>query len=325
MQKVIGVLLIIGLSQSLWAQGRAYHYVAPRSPNSQTPQGASVSTAEGQLRQSEATKGTGNIQKLADKASKNQKMTMMISTAAAAYAGYQAYVNAVSCKKGNGGACVKAALWGAGAGLSAAQAMKMSKAKSVSDASYDGVTVDMDPSNPNNPANSSNGQDLSQDPNIQEAQRHLDKAKENGGVSVDLVKGTLIQDGKTVDLASAGPGDLGLSPAEMGQLSAMMTEAFNEAEKKVGAGVDKLDGDVFESDKGAASSSIADIDYVDQSLGNSGLSKDKKINRDPSQVAGLTKNYNGDPIGVAEENLFTLINRRYQIKAQNDAFILKKK
>ncbi|MCK6597176.1 MAG: hypothetical protein L6Q37_02330 [Bdellovibrionaceae bacterium] len=47
-------------------------------------------------------------------------------------------------------------------------------------------------------------------------------------------------------------------------------------------------------------------------------------NRNPassgSKVAGLTKNFNGERIGVAAENIFNMMTRRYKTKEKQDAF-----
>lgn len=44
------------------------------------------------------------------------------------------------------------------------------------------------------------------------------------------------------------------------------------------------------------------------------------LDRDPAQVAGMQKNYHGEPIGVAGDSIFKMMNRRYQVKDKQDAF-----
>lgn len=39
-------------------------------------------------------------------------------------------------------------------------------------------------------------------------------------------------------------------------------------------------------------------------------------------VAGLTSKYNGENIGVAADNIFTMVQRRYQLKNEQDSFII---
>lgn len=43
--------------------------------------------------------------------------------------------------------------------------------------------------------------------------------------------------------------------------------------------------------------------------------------RDPAQMAGLQKNYNGEPIGVAQDDIFLMMSRRYKLKDSQDTFL----
>lgn len=45
------------------------------------------------------------------------------------------------------------------------------------------------------------------------------------------------------------------------------------------------------------------------------------IDRDPAQVAGMQKNYNGEPIGVAGDSIFKMMNRRYKTKESQNNFL----
>lgn len=51
--------------------------------------------------------------------------------------------------------------------------------------------------------------------------------------------------------------------------------------------------------------------------GGSGLG----IDRDPSQVAGMQKNYNGEPIGVSADSIFKMMSRRYKTKENQNNFL----
>ncbi len=42
--------------------------------------------------------------------------------------------------------------------------------------------------------------------------------------------------------------------------------------------------------------------------------------RNPAQAKGLTKNFNGDPIGVASDSIFEMMSRRYHLKATQKTF-----
>lgn len=48
-----------------------------------------------------------------------------------------------------------------------------------------------------------------------------------------------------------------------------------------------------------------------------------RVARDPAavNVAGLTKNFNGDPIGVSADSIFQMMTRRYKLKEKQNSFI----
>ena len=45
------------------------------------------------------------------------------------------------------------------------------------------------------------------------------------------------------------------------------------------------------------------------------------IDRDPAQVAGMQKNYNGEPIGVSGDSIFRMMTRRYKVKENQSTFL----
>lgn len=45
------------------------------------------------------------------------------------------------------------------------------------------------------------------------------------------------------------------------------------------------------------------------------------IDRDPAQVAGMQKDYNGEPIGVAGDSIFKMMTRRYKVKEGQSSFL----
>ena len=55
--------------------------------------------------------------------------------------------------------------------------------------------------------------------------------------------------------------------------------------------------------------------------GTTGRSARKTATDASASVAGLSKNLNGEPIGVAGDNIFSMIKRRYQLKESQDSFI----
>jgi uncharacterized membrane protein YgcG len=55
--------------------------------------------------------------------------------------------------------------------------------------------------------------------------------------------------------------------------------------------------------------------------GSGGAGGGLGIDRDPSQVAGMQKNYNGEPIGVSADSIFKMMTRRYKTKENQNNFI----
>lgn len=74
---------------------------------------------------------------------------------------------------------------------------------------------------------------------------------------------------------------------------------------------------------GGGGSSVA---YVDEEYDpNAGLGVGAKgkgvgLARDPANLAGMQKNYNGEPIGVAADSIFLMMSRRYKVKDTQDSF-----
>ena len=140
------------------------------------------------------------------------------------------------------------------------------------------------------------------------------------GYTVDTKTGTLkYPDGHVVKASDVGNADAlsasGMSSSDIKGLQDKVKQALKEGAKQIGKGQDTSPGGFGDSTGGGGGSRSS------QATAAGGLGGG--INRDPAQVAGLTKDYNGDPIGVANENLFTLINRRYDFKAhQENIFLL---
>ncbi|MBC7370671.1 MAG: hypothetical protein H7326_03845 [Bdellovibrionaceae bacterium] len=45
------------------------------------------------------------------------------------------------------------------------------------------------------------------------------------------------------------------------------------------------------------------------------------IDRDPAQVAGMQKDFNGEPIGVSGDSIFRMMTRRYKVKESQSSFL----
>ena len=45
------------------------------------------------------------------------------------------------------------------------------------------------------------------------------------------------------------------------------------------------------------------------------------LDRNPAQVAGMSKSFNGESIGVAKDSLFDMVDRRYELLKKDDKFL----
>lgn len=70
---------------------------------------------------------------------------------------------------------------------------------------------------------------------------------------------------------------------------------------------------------GGSSADSASGAYAGYGAGGSGAKLG--IDRDPAQVAGMQKNYNGEPIGVAGDSIFKMMTRRYKVKESQSTFL----
>jgi hypothetical protein len=142
------------------------------------------------------------------------------------------------------------------------------------------------------------------------------------GYKVDPLTGVVTTpDGKHIspaDLSSpAAMAAAGFTPSQISAMTAAQNQikaAVNAATKGADANTD-LFGDGGSGGKGGGGSVVAGV-------GVPGAGKPKSaINRNPSQVAGLTRNYNGEPIGVGSDSLFDMIDRRYQLHDSQGGFL----
>ncbi len=145
-----------------------------------------------------------------------------------------------------------------------------------------------------------------------------------GGVKADFTKGTVTVGDKTYpasDFSSAASMQAaGFNPD---QVAAVM-DAAAKAEKKIAAKMGAATAtNGFDEGGGGGGSGIT---YVDEApagavavAGASGLGDPPE--RGPAGVAGMTKDFNGEPIGVAGDSIFEMMNRRYILKDKQNAFI----
>ncbi len=158
-------------------------------------------------------------------------------------------------------------------------------------------------------------------PNIQSV---IDKMNADG-YKVDLTNGTFTTpDGKSISLKDASNGSkveakLGLPAGTY----AKGMEMVNEVYKKNGFGDANAMAD---SIGGGGINSVGDNQNEGyDGSGGKGNRKDANASgeRAPASalVAGLTTKYNGENIGVAADDIFSMVSRRYSLKTLQDSFI----
>ena len=141
------------------------------------------------------------------------------------------------------------------------------------------------------------------------------------------------KDGKTYSAKDFASEDAmraaGLSAADAKTLAGMLKgnalaaagtdlEKLNEADKLKNSGLNSGLASGF----GSGSDSNSKTGEMND-LGNGGKlgNKDDFKNRKPAATTGLVKNFNGESIGVAGEDIFIMMNRRYKLKTSQDSFI----
>ena len=144
------------------------------------------------------------------------------------------------------------------------------------------------------------------------------------GSKIDVKKGTLTTyDGKTYDLTKGGtPEGMAAAGFTPGAISGAM-EYGAKISKEMQDKVDKLKLGAMTAAGGFDEGGGGGRGYAsssDSSNGSGGGGSGIKLERDPANLAGMQKNYNGEPIGVAADSIFLMMNRRYKVKESQDSF-----
>lgn len=162
-------------------------------------------------------------------------------------------------------------------------------------------------------------------PDIQAANDAFKKIQSTGAINTTTGKITT-PDGKTYNvkdfasekaMAAAGIPS-GAIKGAMSNAAALEKKASEKAEKIV-ASANASSEDSFGGGGGGSTTIVG----VDDEAGGMGAGRGKGLGlskRDPAQLAGMQKNYNGEPIGVAADSIFLMMNRRYQVKQSQDSF-----
>lgn len=162
------------------------------------------------------------------------------------------------------------------------------------------------------------------DPSLKAAKDQLAKLEKMG--IYDSKAGTLKAGGKTYkvsDFASeSSMAAAGLPKGAIDGAMAMNAELEKKARDKfeklklgaltAGSGFDESGG------KGAAPEELSTENSSPSLHARTGAAVS---GRDPSSLAGMQKNYNGEPIGVAGDDIFNMMKRRYQVKENQESFL----
>lgn len=153
-----------------------------------------------------------------------------------------------------------------------------------------------------------------------------------GGVRIDPKSGKIIDSntGKTFDMKQmadpAAMAQAGFSSADIAQAMDSAAKIEKAAMKKLGLteGIGSATAENGYTDGGGqgVNSGTMTGDSSDVSgFGGRGLASGGSGIRIPSsQIAGLTKNFNGERIGVPAENIFNMMARRYKTKEKQNSF-----
>lgn len=145
------------------------------------------------------------------------------------------------------------------------------------------------------------------------------------GVKMDPKTGVITTpDGKTYDPSSltdkAAMSKAGFSDSIIDGAYAANAAFEKEAKKKVG-GVESIGAATASNgyQDGGSSANYGGASTATSSGGGYGSSS-SRVPASGNKVAGLTKNFNGEKIGVAAENIFNMMTRRFKVMEKRDSF-----
>lgn len=264
---------------------------------------------------SEANKANKSMKENSDKSNSMNNMAMATQALTGGLMGVQSVRDFAKCSSQSYGHCITGAIYAGLSVLSFAQALQHKKAaSSAAGTAYgtDGLGQD--------PFSMGAG---SLDPNSSKiVSAHLDgKALKDLGYYNQKTGKITTPDGKSYnssDFSSKGAMlAAGFSPDVVDKAIKNYQKTASEAEKKVSA----LAGSGGFEGGGGGSSSVTYVDEeVDPAAMGRGAAPVQPNERDPANLAGMQKNYNGEPIGVAADSIFLMMNRRYKVKDTQDAF-----
>lgn len=147
-----------------------------------------------------------------------------------------------------------------------------------------------------------------------------------GGNMADFSSGKITTaDGKTYsaqDFSSpAAMAAAGFSPDQIAQAMGVSDKVNKKVEEKLKLGAMTAANGYDDGGSGGGGGSTAVSGAGGDGGGAGGSGGLGALARGPAQVAGMSKNFNGEPIGVAGDSIFAMMNRRYQVKEKQNSFI----
>jgi len=166
------------------------------------------------------------------------------------------------------------------------------------------------------------------DPNFKQVGPTLAKLEKMG--IYDPKNGTVKINDKTYkasDFASAE--SMAAAGFPKGMIAGAM-QANADAEKKAIAKMSKIGASTAENgyaeggsgagDTSGSSDSGGGSSVAGGTAGGAGSAGKGALGRDPAAFNGMSKNFNGNPIGVAADDIFNMMTRRYKFKGNQDTF-----
>lgn len=269
------------------------------------------------------------LQKTAQEAmgqNSNDMMTTIMMAGGFAYAAH------LYCAKKEWPNC---ALFTAAAGLGGAVVASIMKPKNKNQQMYDAVTVGTSspcgsacPPNTSTMDNTQNsggpGMDGAGNAKWAGYQSTMKKLKDIG-VTVDKKGVVTMPDGSKKNL-----GDMSASSLQAAGYSSQAIADFNskaaDIKAKAGAAAKSTDGSDSFGDSvggGGASANSTAAAVVPYGIPASGLATGPGmgVDRNPAQIAGMSRDLNGEPIGVSADNMWLMMNRRYNLMEKNGSFL----
>lgn len=310
-------LLIVGfLSLSISVTSLAQE----TSKGLEADKGAPPSQEEPEISVRDASAGTNSSNKW------GQAMNLLQG----AYLGQKSAIEAAQCASKKYSKCLPAAMHAAMAAASLAQAKENAKTAKSSKYSMDMTDTGNYGDSASNLQDGYDTDAIENSPEVKNAQKFISSI-----TGTELKPGKpfvynpgakklLLANGKELKLSDlnspAAMAAAGISKENIDAAMSSAKAAAADAAKKVSkyrtAGAASAEAD--SGGGGGSTGGLAADDAL--ATGAVGLGGGLGIDRDPANLAGMQKNYNGEPIGVAGDSIFRMMTRRYKVKESQRAF-----